>query len=104
MDVKLCPKNLKMHPTWIEVDLTQFRQNLAIIRGHIGKAKLCLPVKANAYGHGLIGIAKAAAEAGVDYLGVSCLQEGMILRGAGVHIPVFVFGAIHESQIEDLVR
>lgn len=92
------------HPTWIEVDLVQFRKNLEIIRGHIGKSRLCLPVKANAYGHGLIGIGKMAADWGVDCLGVSCLQEGVKLRQAGISIPILVLGAIHEDQVDDLIR
>ena len=92
------------HPTWIEVDLTQFRKNLAIIRNHVGKSKFCLPVKANAYGHGLVGIAKAAAAEGVDCLGVSCLREGVSLRQAGILTPILVLGAIHEEQVDDLIH
>jgi len=92
------------HPTWIEIDLEQFHKNLKIIHKQIGAAKLCLTVKANAYGHGLIGIGRAAAEGGVDCLGVSCLQEGVKLRQAGITIPIFVFGAFHEDQVEDLIR
>ncbi len=87
------------HPTWIEVDLSRFLNNLSVIRKYIGRSRLCLPVKANAYGHGLISIGKAAALAGVDYLGVSCLQEGVALRQAGISIPILVFGAIHEDQV-----
>lgn len=92
------------HPTWIEVDLPQFHKNLTIIRKNIGPSLFCLPVKANAYGHGLIGIGKAAASAGVDLLGVSCLQEGAKLRQAGIEIPILVLGAIHEDQIDDLIH
>ena len=91
------------HPTWIEVDLKQFHKNLSIVRQNIGKSLLCLPVKANAYGHGLIGIGKAAAPF-VDVLGVSCLQEGVALREAGIEISILVLGAIHEDQIDDLIR
>lgn len=89
------------HPTWIEIDLDQFQKNIAIIRAHIGKSRFCLPVKANAYGHGLIQMAKAAD---VDCLGVSCLQEGVKLRKAGVVMPILVFGAIHEDQVDAFVR
>lgn len=92
------------HPTWIEINLAQFRKNIEIVRTLIGKSRFCLPVKANAYGHGLVGIGLAAQKFGVDCLGVSCLQEGAQLREAGVRIPILVFGAIHEDQIEDLVR
>lgn len=92
------------HPSWIEIDLKQFRKNVSILRNHVGSALFCLPVKANAYGHGLCAIGVAAQEAGLDYLGVAHLQEGVALREAGVRIPILVLGAIHEDQILDLIR
>jgi len=91
------------HPSWIEIDLPQLRKNISIIRHHIGSSLFCLPVKANAYGHGLIAISKVAAVAGIDYLGVAHLQEGVKLRQAGVTLPILVLGAIHEDQINDLI-
>src|SRR3982751_700147 len=91
------------HPSWIEIDLAQLKKNISIIRGYIGKRLFCLPVKANAYGHGLCAIGKAAEEAGVDYLGVAHLQEGIRLREVGVSIPILVLGAIHEDQIRNLI-
>ncbi len=92
------------HPAWIEIDLSQFKKNIQIIRRNIGDSLFCLPVKANAYGHGLCPMGKAAAEAGVDCLGVSCLQEGVSLRKSGIEIPILVLGAIHEDQLEDLTH
>ncbi len=92
------------HPAWIEVDLNQFRTNLEIIRGKIGNRLLCLPVKANAYGHGLVQMSLFAEEFGVDMIAVSCLQEGIELRVAGVRCPILVFGAIHEEQIDQLIE
>lgn len=91
------------HPAWIEVDLKQFKKNIQLIRSHVGNRLFCLPVKANAYGHGLCAMGKAGEEAGVDYLGVSCLQEGVLLRQAGIQIPILVLGAIHEEQVPDLI-
>ncbi|MBS0615748.1 MAG: alanine racemase [Verrucomicrobia bacterium] len=92
------------HPSWIEVDLGQFKKNIAIIRSFIGNRLLCIPVKANAYGHGLCAMGKAAEEAGVDYLAVAHLQEGIELRKANVRLPILVLGAIHEEQILDLIN
>lgn len=92
------------HPSWVEIDLKQLKANIAAIRRQIGNALFCLPVKANAYGHGLKTIAKAAEEAGVDYIGVAHLQEGIQLREANVRLPILVFGAIHEDQIIDLMN
>lgn len=91
------------HPSWIEIDLAQLRKNIAVIRGHIGPCLFCLPVKANAYGHGLCAIGLAAQEAKIDYLAVAHLQEGIQLRKAGVSLPILVLGAIHEDQIHDLI-
>jgi alanine racemase len=97
-------RTLSSHPAWIEVDVAQFKKNLAAIRKRIGNRLFCLPVKANAYGHGLVPMAKIAEAAGVDSLGVSCLQEGAELRRGGISIPIVIFGAIHENQIDDLIE
>jgi alanine racemase len=91
------------HPAWIEIDLAQFRLNVAAIRRRIGSSLLCFPIKANAYGHGLVPMGQAAAAAGVDRIAVSCLSEGVALRKANVSCPVLVLGAIHEDQIDDLI-
>lgn len=93
------------HPAWIEIDCAQFKNNIAHIRKKIGEhTLLCLPVKANAYGHGLIPLAQAAESFGVNYLAVSCLQEGIMLREASIATPILVMGAIHENQIYELIK
>lgn len=91
------------HPTWIEIDLHQFRKNIQTVRNLIGKRLYCLPVKANAYGHGLVAIGKIAAEEGIDYLAVAHASEGVVLRRAGIRLPILVMGAIHKEQVEDLL-
>lgn len=92
------------HPAWIEIDKQQLCRNLQIIRQHIGDhPKLLFPVKANAYGHGLIPTAQLAADY-VDYFGVACLQEGILLRDAGIKKPILVLGAIHVDQIPELIK
>lgn len=88
------------HPAWIEVDLQQFKQNIALIRDYVHQRKICIPIKANAYGHGLVPIAKAAVEAGVDYLAVSCLQEAILLRRAHIQCAILVLGPIYANQIK----
>lgn len=88
------------HPAWVEVDLQQFKQNIALIRAYIQGRKICIPIKANAYGHGLIPIATAAVEAGVDYLAVSCLQEAALLRQANIRCAILVLGPIYQNQIK----
>lgn len=92
-----------MHPTQIEIDTSQFITNLQSVRKVVGEQiKICLPVKANAYGHGLLGISKLA-ESYVDYLGVACLDEGRQLRNHNIYKPILVFGAFDEEQIPGLI-
>ncbi len=91
------------HPAWIEIDLGQFRKNIEAIRRKIGASLLCFPIKANAYGHGLVPMGQAAARCGVDMIAVSCLREGVELRKGNVACPILVFGAIHEREIDDLI-
>lgn len=88
------------HPAWIEVDLEQFKKNIMLIRDYVQQRKICIPIKANAYGHGLIPIAQAAVEVGVDYLAVSCLQEAILLRQAKIRCAILVLGSIYPNQIK----
>jgi alanine racemase len=93
-----------MHPTIIVINSEKFKNNLRTIRQSVGeKVKICLPVKANAYGHGIEGISKLA-EPFVDYLAVACLKEGVSLRNIGIEKPILVLGAIDEQQIPGLIK
>lgn len=91
----------------IEINTRIFLNNLQVIRSHIDlinpDTKFCLPVKADAYGHGIIKIAMLA-EPLVDYFGVSCLDEGMVLREHGITKPILVFGAFCNEDISGLVK
>ncbi|CAB4689576.1 MAG: alanine racemase [Actinobacteria bacterium] len=70
-----------------EVDLTAIAHNLKLIKGKTNTQVLAV-VKADAYGHGLIPVAKAAVAAGADWLGTALLEEGVALRAAGVKAPL----------------
>lgn len=98
------PLPIVSNPSWFEIDLDQFSRNLLAIRKKIGATRLCCVVKANAYGHGLIPIAQMAMRMGVDYLAVAHVHEGMLLRKAGMELPILVMGAFQEEQIEDLIH
>jgi len=65
----------------------------------VGDRKVMAIVKANAYGHGLVRSAKALVAAGADHLGVAFLEEGVVLRRAGVTAPILVLGGIIGNQI-----
>ncbi len=90
--------------TWVELDRGAIKKNYQTFKSLLKKDCILMSVvKSNAYGHGLCEIGKAAQEAGIDYLGVAHLQEGIGLRKAGVTLPILVLGAIHEDQIKDLI-
>ena len=56
-------------------------------------------VKANAYGHGLVPVARFYEQSSVDILGVALLEEALFLRENGIACPILVFGGLLESQI-----
>ena len=82
-----------MGPTIAYISHQNLRHNLSLIRRAIGPRKLMAVVKAFAYGHGDIEIARTAAQSGCDYLGVAFVEEGIRLREAGLELPILVFGA-----------
>jgi alanine racemase len=77
--------------TWAEVDLAAVRHNVRTLKRRAGDARLMAVVKADAYGHGAVPVARAALEAGADALAVVTVEEGAELRGGGVGAPVLVF-------------
>lgn len=93
-------------PTWAESNLDALIANLRAIRAYIRKTrnvKYLLPVKADAYGHGIIGTAETAIAEGVDYLGIAVTDEGMTLRDAGITAPLLILGLSFRDQIETLI-
>jgi alanine racemase len=87
-----------MRPTYLEVNLPQLRKNIEAIRGHVTPAKVMAMVKANAYGHGVDGVAPFI-EPYVDYFGVALVEEGIHLRELGISKPVLVAGGTLPEQI-----
>jgi alanine racemase len=84
--------------TWVEVNLTQLRQNLRAIQTHVAPAKVMIIVKANAYGHGLAEVVKHLSSQ-ADYIGVAVLEEGIFLRELGVNSPILILGGIWGDQV-----
>ena len=86
-------------PTIAIVDLDALASNIRALREIVGPDVLLTSVvKANAYGHGAIPVAKAALEAGANELGVATVDEGVQLRLAGIEAPILVMGAIGKVE------
>src|SRR5690242_18174114 len=87
-----------MRPTYLEINLPQLRKNLEAIRAHVAPAKVMPMIKANAYGHGVDGVAPYI-EPYVDSLGVALVEEGIHLREMGMRKPILVAGGTLPEQI-----
>lgn len=90
-----------------EISLSALRHNYAAVRAWLEPRCLILPViKSDAYGHGLVPVARALAEAGADRFGLATVEEGATLRAQGVgHAPALVIlGATLEDQAPAIVR
>ena len=77
-------------PVWAEIDLDAVRANVRTLAGAASPAALMAVVKADGYGHGAVPVARAALDAGAQWLGVALVEEGAELRAAGIDAPVLV--------------
>lgn len=88
-------------PTAAEISLDALGANIGAFRRHMPPGTLLLAsVKANAYGHGAVEVAREAAACGADYLGVAFLDEALQLRQAGIAAPILVLGYTPPEGLE----
>ncbi len=91
-------------PTFAEIDLNSFSHNLKLIRLKVGRDKKIISIiKADAYGHGAVEIAKMASVSGADMLGVSTVGEGIEIREAGIEFQILVLGGCPKEDVEWIV-
>ena len=94
--------------TIARVDLAALRHNFAAIQHYLSSEPgrtspgIIAVVKANAYGHGAARVALALEQAGATMLACADIEEGIVLRRAGVRVPVLVFGALSVSDLDGL--
>lgn len=91
-------------PTRVVVDLDCLRHNFNAIKKQVRQSKIMPILKANAYGHGMIRVARLMEELGADYLGVAVLEEGILLRQSGINLPILVLGGILGNQVPDFIK
>jgi alanine racemase len=90
--------------SWAEIDLDAYRHNVRVLRALVAPSELWAVVKANAYGHGAVPIARAALEAGATGLCVAFTDEGVELREGGVTAPILVFTEQPPEELHTLVH
>ena len=90
---------------WVEVDLKAIAHNIRELRRITNpKARFMAIVKANAYGHGIIEVARQSLENGAEALGVANIEEGIQLRKAGIDAPVLIFGYTSPVHVKKLIE
>ncbi|WP_294421271.1 alanine racemase, partial [uncultured Senegalimassilia sp.] len=85
---------------WLEIDLNAIRHNASAVKKMIGSGRhMMAVVKADAYGHGAVRVAKTALNSGADYLGVATVDEGIKLREGLVNAPILMLAEPPASAI-----
>lgn len=80
----------RFRPAWVVVDLDAIRHNVCALVAAVSPAAVLATVKADAYGHGAVPVARTALEAGARWLGVAFVEEGLELREAGIDAPILL--------------
>ena len=95
-----------IRPTFARIDVAALQANYRAVRAFVAAPPAAAQppaviavVKANAYGHGAVAVARALEDAGAAMLACADIEEGVQLRRAGVRIPVLVFGALGISDL-----
>ncbi len=93
-----------MESTVAKINLEHFRSNLKFIRSKMALgAKMCVAVKADAYGHGAVECAKVAVASGADFLAIARVSEGRELREAGIKSNLLLLSLCLPEEMDELV-
>jgi alanine racemase len=91
--------------TWVEVCIPALCQNFRIVQKHVGQSvTVCAVVKADAYGHGAVECSLALQKQGVRWLGVTALEEAIILREAGIETRILLMTGFWHGEESEIVR
>jgi alanine racemase len=91
-----------LRPTRLEIDLRAVRANVTRLR-EVAGTEVCAVVKADGYGHGIVPVARAAVDAGARWLAVALVEEGVVLREAGIDVPVLLLTEPPVAAIGELL-
>ncbi|HEX6797360.1 MAG TPA: alanine racemase [Ktedonobacterales bacterium] len=92
-------------PTWLEIDLSAIGRNTQLIAEWVGPdTRVLVSLKADAYGHGALRVARTVLRNGASWLGVATVSEAEPLRAAGITAPILVFGYIAPWQAREAVH
>lgn len=93
------------HPTFMDIDLDALSDNLDEVRRRIGPdVKVIASLKANAYGHGAVPVARRLCARGVEMVSTGSFRDAVAMREAGIEAPILMFGTTLPSAIPEFVR
>lgn len=95
---------MQLRTTRAHIDRSALAHNLGVVRAHAGGARVVAVVKADAYGHGLVPVARALVLAGVDGFAVALAEEGLALREAGISTPIIVLNGLYGNAHAEVVE
>lgn len=99
------PIHLEGRPVWAEISLEAILHNLRVIRKQVGShRKILAVVKSNAYGLGAVPISKALQKAGTEWFGVTCANEGIELREAGIRKRILILTGFWPGEEKRLIK
>ncbi len=90
--------------TWAEIYLDRLIDNYLLIRKMIDNKKIMAAIKADAYGHGAVEIARTLQQFGVDMFGVASTEEGIELRVAGINAKIIILSPVMDNQIDGIIE
>jgi alanine racemase len=92
-----------LRPLWAEIDCAALADNLGVVRRLVGQRRLIASVKANAYGHGAVTIARELVRQGVETLWTGSIDEALAIRAAGIEARLLLFGGYLPKDIPALL-
>lgn len=93
-----------MRPTWLEIDLARLGDNYRYLRGQLPiRTRMMAVIKADAYGHGAVAVARALLELGCRRFAVATAGEGAALRAAGIEAPLHLLGNLHPQEAAEVL-
>lgn len=89
-----------MRPTWVDVDRAAFARNVTAVGDSLpAGSRMIAVLKANAYGHGAVEMARLCKSGHVAMIAVALLEEALELRRAGITLPILLLGPVAEPQV-----
>ena len=95
---------MELSNTWVNIDLDAIAANYLAVQEKAADAQLCTVIKADAYGHGAVAVARHLQTVGADFFAVASMAEAVELRQAGIDDPILLLGhtpmALYREAVE----